>query len=106
MDYMPKGDFAYFIKSNYPLRTDMIKFYAAEMVAFLAYMQKMKLIHRDLKPQNIMIDDNGHLKVIDFGTVRKKGYYFDKGNEVQRRKNFRSNRFRRYQRRKKCGKSR
>ena len=78
MDYMPKGDFAYFIKSNYPLRTDMIKFYAAEMVAFLAYMQKMKLIHRDLKPQNIMIDDNGHLKVIDFGTVRKKGYYFDK----------------------------
>ena len=78
MDYMPKGDFAYFIKSNYPLRTDMIKFYAAEMVAFLEYMQKMKLIHRDLKPQNIMIDDKGHLKVIDFGTVRKKGYYFDK----------------------------
>ena len=78
MDYMPKGDFAYFIKSNYPLRTDMIKFYAAEMVAFLQYMQKMKLIHRDLKPQNIMIDDKGHLKVIDFGTVRKKGYYFDK----------------------------
>ena len=78
MDYMPKGDFAYFIKANYPLRPDVIKFYAAEMVLFLEYMQKMNLIHRDLKPQNIMIDEKGHLKVIDFGTVRKKGYYFDK----------------------------
>ena len=78
MDYMPKGDLAYFIKSNYPLRADAIKFYAAEMVLFLEYMQKLKLIHRDLKPQNIMIDEKGHLKVIDFGTVRKKGYYYDK----------------------------
>ena len=78
MDYIPKGDLAYFIKVNYPLRQDLIKFYAAEMVCFFEYMQKMKLIHRDLKPQNIMIDDKGHLKVIDFGTVRKKGFYFDK----------------------------
>ena len=78
MDYMPKGDFAYFIKANYPLRPDVIKFYAAEMVLFLEYMQKMKLIHRDLKPQNIMIDEKGHLKVIDFGTVRKIGFYYDK----------------------------
>ena len=78
MDYLPKGDFSYFIKSNYPLREDIIKFYAAEMVLFLEYLQKNKLIHRDLKPQNIMIDGKGHLKVIDFGTVRKVGYYFDK----------------------------
>ena len=78
MDYMPKGDLAYFIKANYPLRQDLIKFYAAEMVCFFEYMQKMGLIHRDLKPQNIMIDDKGHLKVIDFGTVRKKGFYYDK----------------------------
>ena len=78
MDYMPKGDFSYFIKANYPLRPDVIKFYTAEMVLFLEYMQKMKLIHRDLKPQNIMIDEKGHLKVIDFGTVRKIGFYYDK----------------------------
>ena len=78
MDYMPKGDLAYFIKANYPLRQDLIKFYSAELVCFFEYMQKMRLIHRDLKPQNIMIDNNGHLKVIDFGTVRKKGFYFDK----------------------------
>ena len=78
MDYLPKGDFSYFIKSNFPLKDELIRFYSAEIVLFLEYMQKMKLVHRDLKPQNIMIDEKGHLKVIDFGTVRKLGYYYDK----------------------------
>ena len=78
MDYLPNGDFSHFIKTNYPLMDDVIKYYSAQIVLFLEYMQKMKLIHRDLKPQNIMIDEKGNLKVIDFGTVRKVGYYYDK----------------------------
>ena len=78
MDYLPNGDFSYFIKMNYPLKEDTIRFYSAEMVLFLEYMQSKNLVHRDLKPQNIMIDEKGHLKVIDFGTVRKLKYYYDK----------------------------
>ena len=78
MDYLPNGDFSHFIKTNYPLMDEVIKYYSAQIVLFLEYMQKMKLIHRDLKPQNIMIDEKGNLKVIDFGTVRKVGYYYDK----------------------------
>jgi len=78
MDFLPNGDFSYFIKTNYPLKEDIIKFYSAEIVLFLEYMQSKNLIHRDLKPQNIMIDEKGHLKVIDFGTVRKLKYYYDK----------------------------
>ena len=77
MDFLPKGDLSYFIKNN-TLKDDIIKFYTAEMVLFLEYMQSKNLVHRDLKPQNIMIDEKGHLKVIDFGTVRKLGYYYDK----------------------------
>lgn len=78
MDYLEKGDLSYFIKHNFPLNPQIIQFYSAEIVLFLEYMQKKKLIHRDLKPQNIMIDGKGHLKVIDFGTIRKLGYIFDK----------------------------
>ena len=78
MDFLPNGDFSYFIKTNFPLKEDIIKFYSAEIVLFLEYMQSKNLIHRDLKPQNIMIDEKGHLKVIDFGTVRKLKYYYDK----------------------------
>ena len=77
MDFLPKGDLSHFIKNN-TLKDDIIRFYAAEMVLFLEYMQSKNLVHRDLKPQNIMIDEKGHLKVIDFGTVRKLGYYYDK----------------------------
>lgn len=91
MDYLPNGDFSHFIKTNYPLNDDVIKYYSAQIVLFLEYMQKMKLIHRDLKPQNIMIDEKGNLKVIDFGTVRKVGYYYDKRDEIQRRKGIRKN---------------
>jgi len=78
MEYLSKGDLSYFIKTNYPLADDIIKYYSAQIVLFLEYMQKMKLIHRDLKPQNIMIDEKGNLKIIDFGTVQKIGYYYDK----------------------------
>ena len=78
MDFLPNGDLSYFIKANFPLKDEIIRFYSAEIVLFLEYMQSKKLIHRDLKPQNIMIDEKGHLKVIDFGTVRKLGYYYDK----------------------------
>ena len=78
MDFLPNGDLSYFIKANFPLKDEIIRFYSAEIVLFLEYMQDKKLIHRDLKPQNIMIDEKGHLKVIDFGTVRKLGYYYDK----------------------------
>ena len=78
MDYLSNGDLSYFININFPLKDDIIRFYSAEIVLFFEYMQNNKLIHRDLKPQNIMIDEKGHLKVIDFGTVRKQGYYYDK----------------------------
>ena len=84
MDFLPKGDFQYFISQNFPIEDDTIRHYAAEMVCFLEYMQNMKLIHRDLKPQNIMIDDDYHLKVIDFGTVKKVGYYYNKKEMVFR----------------------
>ena len=78
MDFLSNGDLSYFIKTNFPLKDDIIRFYSAEIVLFFEYMQSKKLVHRDLKPQNIMIDEKGHLKVIDFGTVRKLGYYYDK----------------------------
>ena len=85
MDYLSNGDFATFLKMNYPLKEDTIRFYAAEMVLFLEYLQSQKIVHRDLKPENIMLNDKYHLQVIDFATVRKIGYYYDK-NEMRFRK--------------------
>ena len=78
LDYFSKGNFATFLRMNFPLKEDTIRFYSAEIVLFLEYLQSQKIVHRDLKPENIMLNDNFHLKMIDFATARKIGYYYDK----------------------------
>ena len=52
-------------KDNYDI--EEIQFYGAILFSVLNYLQKQRIIHRDFKPDNIMIDTNGYLKVIDFG---------------------------------------
>ena len=88
LDYLSKGDFATFIKMNYPLKEETIKFYAAEIVSFLEYLQSQKIVHRDLKPENIMLNDSYHLQMIDFATARKIGYYYDKNEMKFREDNY------------------
>ena len=73
---------------NYPLKEETIRFYSAEIVLFLEYLQSQKIVHRDLKPQNIMLNDKYHLQIIDFGTVRKIGYYYDKSEMKFRQDNY------------------
>ena len=78
LEYLSNGNFANFLKYNFPLKEDTIKFYSAEIVLFLEYLQSQKVVHRDLKPENIMINEKYHLQMIDFATVRKIGLYYDK----------------------------
>ena len=82
LDYLSNGNFSRFLKMNYPLKEDTIRFYAAELVLFLEYIQSQKIVHRDLKPENIMLNEKYHLQIIDFATIRKIGYYYDK-NEMK-----------------------
>ena len=46
------------------------QFYLAILISVLEYLQNKNIAHRDLKPSNMMIDSNGYLKVIDFGTAK------------------------------------
>lgn len=58
-------------ENNYhPRNLEQTKFICACLGSVLSYLQRKKIIHRDLKSENVMITHNGYVKVIDFGAAK------------------------------------
>lgn len=71
MDFIPGGDMlGHLSKVDYMKESD-IRFYTAEIFCALNEMHKLGWMHRDLKPDNILIDKSGHIKLADFGSCIK-----------------------------------
>jgi serine/threonine protein kinase len=49
---------------------ERVRFYTAEIVLALSYLHQMGLIYRDLKPQNVLLHEDGHIQLVDLGGVR------------------------------------
>ncbi|CAF4884687.1 unnamed protein product, partial [Rotaria magnacalcarata] len=47
------------------------RFYAAQIVLTFEYLHYLDILYRDLKPENLLIDAEGYLKVTDFGFAKK-----------------------------------
>ena len=54
--------------SNYDIPHEWAQFYTAEVVLALEAVHSMGYVHRDVKPDNMLLDEKGHLKLADFGT--------------------------------------
>ncbi|KJH53245.1 kinase domain protein [Dictyocaulus viviparus] len=70
MEYMPGGDLVN-LMTTYDVSEKWTRFYAAELVEALAALHSMGYIHRDVKPDNMLISRSGHIKLADFGTCVK-----------------------------------
>jgi len=67
MDFLPGGDFMSLLMKKDILTEDESRFYIAELILCLESIHEMNCIHRDLKPDNILIGKDGHIKLSDFG---------------------------------------
>ncbi|XP_074540833.1 serine/threonine-protein kinase MRCK beta isoform X6 [Halichoeres trimaculatus] len=69
MDYYVGGDLLTLLsKFEDRLPEDMSKFYVAEMVLAIHSIHQQNYIHRDIKPDNVLLDVNGHIRLADFGS--------------------------------------
>ncbi|XP_068565294.1 serine/threonine-protein kinase MRCK beta isoform X1 [Cebidichthys violaceus] len=69
MDYYVGGDLLTLLsKFEDRLPEDMSKFYVAEMVLAVHSIHQQHYIHRDIKPDNVLLDVNGHIRLADFGS--------------------------------------
>ncbi|XP_051952294.1 serine/threonine-protein kinase MRCK beta isoform X4 [Xyrauchen texanus] len=72
MDYYVGGDLLTLLsKFEDRLPEDMSKFYVAEMVLAIHSIHQQRYVHRDIKPDNVLLDMNGHIRLADFGSCLK-----------------------------------
>ena len=94
MEYLPGGDLMTLLMARDILPEEDAKFYAAEMVLAIESVHDMGCIHRDLKPDNVLIGKDGHIKLSDFGLSKKLDAFLDKNNKLifnQDNKNLKNN---------------
>nr|XP_023026524.1 serine/threonine-protein kinase Genghis Khan isoform X1 [Leptinotarsa decemlineata]XP_023026525.1 serine/threonine-protein kinase Genghis Khan isoform X1 [Leptinotarsa decemlineata]XP_023026526.1 serine/threonine-protein kinase Genghis Khan isoform X1 [Leptinotarsa decemlineata] len=72
MDYYCGGDLLTLLsKFEDRLPEEMARFYIAEMVLAIDSIHNLRYVHRDIKPDNILLDANGHIRLADFGSCLK-----------------------------------
>ncbi len=82
MEYLRGTDLKSGIKQHGPLATRKAAQIGAQVCAALTTAHKHEIIHRDIKPQNIMIQPDGSSKVMDFGIARAKNSHLTQTNSV------------------------
>ncbi|XP_045735060.1 serine/threonine-protein kinase 32C isoform X1 [Mirounga angustirostris] len=75
VDLLLGGDLRYHLQQNVQFSEDTVKLYICEMALALDYLRSQHIIHRDVKPDNILLDEQGHAHLTDFNiaTIIKDG---------------------------------
>ncbi len=54
---------------------ETVRFIVAQLVLVLEYLHDQNILYRDLKPENVLIGNNGYIKLADFGFVKKQFFW-------------------------------
>merc|ERR1719427_2508772 len=70
MEYCGGGDLMTILMREDILTESQTRFYMAELACAINSVHELKFVHRDLKPDNVLIANNGHIKLSDFGLAK------------------------------------
>ncbi|KAH8958722.1 hypothetical protein BDL97_06G040900 [Sphagnum fallax] len=70
MEYLPGGDMMTLLMRKDTLSENEARFYVAQSVLAIQSIHKHNYIHRDIKPDNLLLDKHGHMKLSDFGLCK------------------------------------
>ncbi|VVC40619.1 Hypothetical protein CINCED_3A022383 [Cinara cedri] len=71
LDFINGGELFYHLQKEVRFSEIRAKFYAAEIASALGYLHSSGIIYRDLKPENLLLDQEGHLVLTDFGFCKE-----------------------------------
>uniref|UniRef100_A0A914DDE6 Uncharacterized protein n=1 Tax=Acrobeloides nanus TaxID=290746 RepID=A0A914DDE6_9BILA len=71
LEFLAGGELFSYLRMSKQFPSSMVKFYAAEIILALEYLHSMYIAYRDLKPENLMLTHDGHIKLTDFGFAKE-----------------------------------
>lgn len=71
MQYVPGGEVFSHLRTLQRFDPDVVRFYGAEVLLVFQQMHAHSIIYRDLKPENLLFDSDGHIIFIDFGFAKR-----------------------------------
>ena len=89
MEFLQGGDLMNILIKKNVLNEEEARFYVAEIVLAIESIHKLDCIHRDIKPDNVLIDKSGHIKLTDFGLSKISDKIFQ--NNFQKNLNLNNN---------------
>jgi serine/threonine protein kinase len=70
-EYISGGELFSRLRKEGRFANDVCLFYTCEILLSIQYLHKIKIVYRDLKPENLLIGHDGHVKITDFGFAKK-----------------------------------
>ena len=71
LEFICGGELFSYLRNAGRFNNSSSNFYASEIVCALDYLHGQHVVYRDLKPENLLLDKDGHLKLTDFGFAKR-----------------------------------